>query len=315
MNNAKGKIISHKGKNPPLKHSGLRADTFLPYGFIKIEKGDTNHYIKRGFEDFLLSSNFLTPGGDTPLPDMAEPLKFGRGTTFRIFIKGIGYVIVRRYRHGGLFGKVFRDRYFFGHRALEELFCLTTASIRGVPVPEALGVSERRRRFWFIPSPFYTALIATTEIADSINLPVFLNGVDDTKLRGEVLLRAGAAIKKMHDAGIHHKDLNMNNLLVKTGEDAIFIIDFDRAKIFPLLTDRLRLRSLKRLLRSVRKLARLGDINDKNINDNDFLHILTGYAGDNTALIGRLKRKTLYSKTIKFRSLFGQMRDGLLPKK
>jgi 3-deoxy-D-manno-octulosonic acid kinase len=308
MNNAKEDNISYKGKNPPLKLSGLRADTFLPYGFIKIEKGDTNHYIRRGLEDFLLSSELFINGGDSLSKDVAEPLKSGRGTAFRISIKDVENVIVRRYRHGGLFGKIFRDRYFIGHRALEELFCLTTASIRGVPVPEALGVSERRRRFWFIPSPFYTAQIATTEIADSINLPEFLNGVDDTKLRGEVLLRAGAAIKKMHDAGIHHKDLNMNNLLVKTVDDAIFIIDFDRAKIFPLLTDRFRLKSLRRLLRSARKLARLGD----SINDNDFLHILTGYAGDNTALIGRLKRKTLYSKVIKFRSLFGRIRDGLL---
>ncbi len=308
--NSSSKIskISPKGEGPPLKLSGLRADTFLPYGFIKIKKGDTNHYIKRGLEDFLFSSNLFTPGGKNPPHDVAVPLEFGRGTTFRISIKDIGNVIVRHYRHGGLFGKIFRDRYFIGHRALEELFCLTTAEIRGVPVPEALGVSERRRRLWFIPSPFYTALIATTEIVGSINLPEFLNGVDNTKLRGEVLLRAGAAIKKMHDAGIHHKDLNMNNLLVKTGEDAIFIIDFDRAKIFHQLTDRLRSRSLGRLLRSARKLAKLGN----SINDNDFLHILTGYASGDTVLIKRLKRRTLYSKTIQLRSFFGRMRDSLL---
>ena len=307
MNNAKDYIISHKGKNPPLKHSGLRADTFLPYGFIKIKKGDTNHYIKRGLEDFLLSSKFFTNSGKSLPLDIAEPLKSGRGTAFRISIKDIGNVIVRRYRHGGLFGKIVRDRYLIKHRALEELFCLTTAKIRGVPVPEALGVSERRRHLLFIPSPFYTAQIATTEIPKSVNLPLFLNGLSDTKLRGEVLLRAGATIKKMHDAGINHKDLNMNNLLVKTGEDSIFIIDFDRAKIFDQLTDRLRSRNLKRLLRSARKLAKLGD----SINDNDFLHILTGYAGRDTALIKRLKRKTLYSKTIRFRSFFGRIRDSL----
>lgn len=276
---------------------GIGADSFLPYGFKKISEGETNYYLKGNFAEPLLKSGVLSLDRRGSPTGPTTPFSGGRGTAYKVEVSGVGSVVVRRYRRGGLFGKILKDRYFVPHRALSELFSLTTAGLRGVPTPHALGISEKRRRFRFIPSPFYTALIATSEIAGSVNLPDFLKREGDSRLRSEVLVRAGAAVKKMHDAGIYHRDLNMNNLLVGSFENDLFIIDFDRAKVCDLLSPRIRTRNLRRLLRSARKLMRFG----LPTSDDDFKKILSGYTNGDEASCRRLVKRTVDSRLLKIR--------------
>lgn len=291
------------------RRPGIRADSFLPYGFRKVAEGETSYYLRGKFAESLLKSGVLTleRGGAPVAP--ATKLLGGRGAAFRVEIPGVGGVVVRRYLRGGLFGKILINRYFAPHRALGELFSLTTAEIRGVPAPVALGAAERRERFWFIPSPFYTAAIATTEIAGSVNLPDLLKKDDDPRSREEVLARAGAAVRTMHDAGIYHKDLNMNNLLVRSFENSIYIIDFDRAKICDHMSQRMRERNLRRLLRSSRKLAGLG----LPTSDGDFERILHGYAKGDDMSLQRLVRKTVDSRLLKMRGSISRSLDSILP--
>jgi 3-deoxy-D-manno-octulosonic acid kinase len=42
--------------------------------------------------------------------------------------------------------------------------------------------------------------------------------------------RTGAAIRKFHDAGVIHADLNARNILVGDDKD-IYLVDFDRARL------------------------------------------------------------------------------------
>jgi 3-deoxy-D-manno-octulosonic acid kinase len=289
----RGKDKGERGK----PRTGVRADSFLPYGFTKVKEGRTSYYLKGELVEPILESGALSLDKKSTPKGTAVPLGGGRGSAFKTEIGGVGGVVVRRYRRGGLFGKIVKDRYFVPHRALSELFALTTARTRGVSAPVALGASEKRRRLLFIPSPFYTAAIATAEISASVNLPEYLRREVDPKTREKTLVRAGTAIKKMHDAGIYHSDLNMNNLLVGSGEGEIFVIDFDRAVVCDLLSRRRRERNLRRLLRSLRKLARSG----LPITDDDFKHILTGYADGDEAVLVRLVKKTISSRLLKIR--------------
>ncbi|MFH1450197.1 MAG: glycosyltransferase, partial [bacterium] len=65
-------------------------------------------------------------------------------------------------------------------------------------------------------------------------------------------------IKKMHEVGVYHKDLNLKNILIQNKENQIeiFIIDFDKACLKKRLTERQRKRNLLRLNRSVEKLEK-----------------------------------------------------------
>src|SRR5262249_5119531 len=40
----------------------------------------------------------------------------------------------------------------------------------------------------------------------------------------------GAALAKLHAAGVEHPDLNLNNILIEPDEGKITLIDFDRAR-------------------------------------------------------------------------------------
>jgi tRNA A-37 threonylcarbamoyl transferase component Bud32 len=62
----------------------------------------------------------------------------------------------------------------------------------------------------------------------------------------------------MHDRGVHHRDLNAGNILLRV-EGArvdVHLIDFDRAQLRRRVSARVRRRALRRLARSLDKLER-----------------------------------------------------------
>jgi hypothetical protein len=96
-----------------------------------------------------------------------------------------------------------------------------------------------------------------------------------------------AAVRRMHDLGIDHRDLNAGNLLVRgagAGAEA-FVVDLDRARLSPEpLAFALRRRTLRRLERSWVKLhgAAPGDRTP------DWIY--EAYAGEDRTLGERLAR-------------------------
>jgi serine/threonine protein kinase len=61
----------------------------------------------------------------------------------------------------------------------------------------------------------------------------------------------------MHRRGIYHRDLNLKNIMVRRDKDEIttYIIDFDKAKMFPgEVPPEKAQKNLRRLLRSICKL-------------------------------------------------------------
>jgi len=43
----------------------------------------------------------------------------------------------------------------------------------------------------------------------------------------------GACIRKFHHAGVHHADLNAQNILVDPSAGAVYLVDFDRCRYRP----------------------------------------------------------------------------------
>ena len=125
---------------------------------------------------------------------------------------------------------------------------------RGVPAPEALAALVARGI-----GPWYRGWLVTREIEGARNLwAALLEGVDGDGKQA-LLRQVGHSLRLMHTSGIDHADLNLRNILVLDGAPGpeIFIIDFDKARLFEGAVRAARARrNLQRLRRSVDKLDR-----------------------------------------------------------
>ncbi len=162
--------------------------------------------------------------------------------------------LVRTYRHGGMFRHVTGDFFFtWPPRPFRELAITAEVSRRGVPTLEILGAWVERVR-----GPFYRGWLVTRELEGAHDLWVALQSECYAENNRGPLLRAVArGVRRMHDQGIYHGDLNLKNIMVRREGSQIisYIIDFDKAKLFSRKVPAGRAeRNLRRLLRSVCKL-------------------------------------------------------------
>jgi 3-deoxy-D-manno-octulosonic acid kinase len=84
----------------------------------------------------------------------------------------------------------------------------------------------------------------------------WLQGTNIASERRAIIDATARTVASLHAAGVYHADLNLTNILVRPSPSPqAFIIDFDRARLFPSpLLQHLRQRNLRRLRRSLQKL-------------------------------------------------------------
>jgi 3-deoxy-D-manno-octulosonic acid kinase len=179
---------------------------------------------------------------------LSEPLG-GRGAAWRIQDEGIDWVL-RFYRRGGLPGKLILDRYFYtgveSSRPWREWRMLATLLERGLPVPRPVAARIMRSGF-----SYRGALITETVPGESLARLVRENTVAES-----IWKSIGRTIRRFHDAGAWHADLNAHNILVADDgpESSVHLIDFDRGRMRSQDT-KWREANLARLLRSLNKVA------------------------------------------------------------
>jgi 3-deoxy-D-manno-octulosonic acid kinase len=148
----------------------------------------------------------------------------GRGTTW--FVKdGDQPYVLRHYRRGGLIAKVSDDRYLWRGETLTRPFAewhlLYHLARAGLPV--AVPIAARYRRSGIS----YSGDLITARIENTATLAATLE-------LGNVPLvtwvDVGRCIRRFHDAGVCHADLNAHNILVGPG-DTVHLIDFDRGTL------------------------------------------------------------------------------------
>ncbi len=226
-------------------------------------------------------SGALDPAADAP--------PAGRGSVARLTLAGTP-VVARRYRRGGFFGRIFGGLGLDAARAVREVGLTRRAFDAGLSVPEPVAVIVRRN------GGALDLRLVTKEIpaAESSEAPL---GRAAGEERGRMLAAIAVALRKAHDSGLVHTDLNLGNVLVGPPPDRrISLVDLDRARWREGgASENERFDGLARLARSGEKVLRLPA-------EETLLALIAVYASDSAplrqTLTGRLpgwrRRMTLH---------------------
>lgn len=133
--------------------------------------------------------------------------------------------VLRHCRRGGLIAKLSPDRYLWAGadrtRSFAEWRLLAQLRRRGLPVPVPVAARYVRGLVTYRADLITELLPATRTLADAIAG----NELSEAGWRG-----IGKTIAAFHREGVHHADLNANNILLGAGA-SVYLLDFDRGRI------------------------------------------------------------------------------------
>lgn len=154
---------------------------------------------------------------------------------------------LRPLRHGGLLGSFLGDRFLSSQRVRSEFQVTRALARRGAPVPVAVLATAVRS------GPFWRAAFGTIHLEGASDALAWLarKPHQDEINRGAAAL--GTAVRAFHDAGGHHADLHLKNLMLDNTATQAWVIDLDRARAASSPLPQRRMHELGRLARSLLK--------------------------------------------------------------
>ncbi len=213
---------------------------------------------------------------DTASVDMFEPGYWGRngaaanpvlGRGSACKIRGpFGEAVLKRYYRGGQVARWNRDLYLFTgverSRPFREFRLLAWMYEQNLPVPVPVAALLERNLF------SCRGALITILLAGTASFSMYLRqGNVGTQLWRSI----GACIRRFHDAGVKHADLNVNNILIDT-QGQVYLVDFDKSRRCR-VGEHWKQANLQRLNRSLKKLSRHHTV------DLDWPALAAGYRG------------------------------------
>jgi tRNA A-37 threonylcarbamoyl transferase component Bud32 len=204
-------------------------------------------------------------------------VRSGRGSTARVSLESGAQLRIKQLRRGGLLEALWRDRFAGSGRLIDNLRVPLIARSRGISTPEPVALMLAQG-----PPGLFRGWIAFEELVGAINLTAAITaGPTPTPEERQAVM---SLVRRMHDSGVEHRDLNLGNLMMRRTDrpTQVFVIDLDRARVSatPLAFAK-RQQALRRLERSFVKETGRRDGTD---------WIYDDYAGDETGLQARLGR-------------------------
>lgn len=168
-----------------------------------------------------------------------------------------GTFVVRRFSHGGLARRLTGERFADPTRPFRELALSESLRARGIATPTVVAARARR-------APLFGWLLAlvTRRVEGASDLGQLLGearrGELDRRTLRALLAQAGRFVRRLHEAGLWHADLNPNNLLairasLESGRAELLVLDLDRSELRAELGPRERAHNLRRLYRHVER--------------------------------------------------------------
>ncbi|RUR30081.1 3-deoxy-D-manno-octulosonic acid kinase [Vreelandella andesensis] len=172
----------------------------------------------------------------------------GRGSSLFLQTSDKEQWVLRPYCRGGLIAKLSEKRYLWlgeeRTRAFSELRLTAALYDQGLPVPRPVACCVIRYGLT------YEAALITVRVSGAQPLATLLVAGEANDI---LLQRVGTMIKRFHQAGLDHVDLNARNILVDPHGEP-WLIDLDRCRLRP--PGKWQERNLKRLERSMLKFTR-----------------------------------------------------------
>jgi len=209
----------------------------------------------------------------------------GRGPMVRLEIGGLA-AIGKRALHGGLAGRLLGGLYLGAGRALAQVEAAERLSRSGIPTPEILAVGWQSALLLFTKQAIVTRAVPGAE-----NLYEAARHDAPWRRRRAILAASADLIRRMHDAGFLHADLNVANLILGGGPggDRVFVVDLDRGRFEARLTKRQRFANLARLQRSYEKWI----AGQWPLSPRDEVRFLRSYCRRDRALLRELRSRLL----------------------
>ena len=190
----------------------------------------------------------------------------GRGHTL-IIGDGTNEYVLRHFKRGGVVGRFVHNSYIWlgedKTRSFMEWRLLYKLHAMGLAVPRP-AVAR-----YCLTGRTYTADIITCRIPDIRSLSI---RIAEASAGEEFWGSLGACLRRFHDAGANHADLNAYNVQVNAA-DEITLLDFDRGRIMP--PGLWQQKNLARLHRSLQKILRLNP--RVNYSEENWQQLLEGY--------------------------------------
>jgi 3-deoxy-D-manno-octulosonic acid kinase len=170
----------------------------------------------------------------------------GRGS-IHFIDDGARHWVLRRYLRGGMAASVARDRYLFlgeeRTRPFLELRLLGRLRTLALPVPVPVAAGYRRSRLTYVAELVTERLPGTQSLAETLR---------SGRMDGARWQAVGRCLRRFHDAGVQHADLNAHNVLLD-GDGQVWVVDFDRGRMRE--PGPWRARVLERLAQSLAKVS------------------------------------------------------------
>lgn len=208
--------------------------------------------VRRDWESALPVEAMLA---GAPLEAWGQPVPHGlRGRdTLHVLATPHGELVAKRLSRGGIVGALARHSYADPARPLREAAAAESLRQRGLVTPPVVAARATRA------GPLWTIELATQR------LPAEGDLLDCLRAHGpaaSLARAAGRTLRRAHDAGLHHRDLQVKNLLVPAGFPGpggpdrphdLVLLDLDRCRVGQPLNVAERLASLARFARSLVK--------------------------------------------------------------
>jgi 3-deoxy-D-manno-octulosonic acid kinase len=147
----------------------------------------------------------------------------GRGTTHFFKTAGKSFVL-RHYRRGGLIASFSADKYFWRGEDNTRPFAEWQLTYRlhraGLPVPAPIAARYVRDGLGYRGDLITERLPTVGSLTECLRkgaLSIF------------TWVLIGRCVRRFHDLGVCHADLNAHNILLS--EEAVYLIDFDRCQL------------------------------------------------------------------------------------
>lgn len=177
----------------------------------------------------------------------------GRGNTQFLSLDG-EELVLRHYKRGGYASKVSENQYLWtgleAARPFHELSILVHLKALKLPVPKAYAAEVVRN------GASYSGSLLTYRIPGITLAEAFIS----EQMSPDLWHQIGGTIKRFHEQGICHADLNAHNIMVRPeldvhNEEPVSLLDFDRACLKDPNHTEWQHKTFSRLQRSLLKIA------------------------------------------------------------